>query len=941
MPKRMKHMEKFNGASGEDPEYGAIFMSNNSTRKECLSRGLFGLPIGLAGFVKQVKAGMMLFLFEFEKRELHGVFQACSDGAINIEPNAFQSSGKQFPAQVKFTEKWRCRPLCESEFGNAIHENYFTSKKFKFGLSKAQVQRLLKLFSLKKVERSRLREIAAPKPSRKSENTVGDLGFGNRCAGETDGDVDREFPFRVTSAGDHRGRRLTENYGCGEESKWNSGLEYDPTKGNEYSRLVDPKLHGLNDRLGCEVSMNNNSFGTDALTKNSYNSLVNDRRVPKNLRHTASGWLENEYHEKDGIAQASSWSNNKERLNFETDPMVPAQSSVSPDLPYGTNTGYYDPYQPSIMGDTTMTSSRHGLGAPNVDLIGSASYTANSNCGLGEDIIPVGDYVSDALPSETVQPFPDEHNATRMSTSSLDSGFYIPMPIEHHKYLINTGMFGVARGESESDSRNGHLRHSQFPGLSTSAGDTENMRQFERPLYSDRNIFPSFVYPSSSRGLSPKDRLNNELQTYQHQEESRGHVSYKNDMVVRGSSIYPSFTNPSTSGDGGDRADLYLENRANNEVQAYQRQKEFGGDAFDSNNRVTEMKDRVKPAELEGNKTRESVFNRLGGRSKERVSEKDMSPDTESVDEVMAFLNNRHKDWMEQKRANTSSSEDFGKPKKKKEKIHTAGVLDNDLMLPLTETTPDDLLDCEGSMEHTVQKLPFIDFKRRSKAQRSLGNPTQEHSASPSKKRKLLRPKLVEDESEKDRGHKAGPVKIVLASAKDRGNNDPIVKFLASKSATEVPVHDFLGRNESDSQKDRGKNDNPIENVLASQSATEVPVHDFLGRNEGDSQKERGKNDNPIENVLASQSATEVPVHDFLGRDEGDSQKERGKNDNPIENLLASQSATEVHVHDFFGRDEDDLEKDRGKNDDPVENFLASEFASKVPFHDFLGCDDR
>lgn len=93
-------MEKVNGASGEDPEYGAIFMSNNSTRKECLSRGLFGLPIGLAGFVKQVKAGMMLFLFEFEKRELHGVFQACSDGAINIEPNAFQSSGKQFPAQV-------------------------------------------------------------------------------------------------------------------------------------------------------------------------------------------------------------------------------------------------------------------------------------------------------------------------------------------------------------------------------------------------------------------------------------------------------------------------------------------------------------------------------------------------------------------------------------------------------------------------------------------------------------------------------------------------------------------------------------------------------------------------------------------------------------------------------------------------------------------------
>lgn len=93
-------MEESNGASGEEPEYGAIFMSNNSTRKECLRRELFGLPNWQAGFVKQVKAGMLLFLFEFESRELHGVFQACSDGAINIEPDAFCSSGKQFPAQV-------------------------------------------------------------------------------------------------------------------------------------------------------------------------------------------------------------------------------------------------------------------------------------------------------------------------------------------------------------------------------------------------------------------------------------------------------------------------------------------------------------------------------------------------------------------------------------------------------------------------------------------------------------------------------------------------------------------------------------------------------------------------------------------------------------------------------------------------------------------------
>jgi hypothetical protein len=78
----------------------AIFMSNRATRKECFRRKLLGLPSGQADFVKQVKAGMVLFLFEFERRELHGVFQACSDGAMNIVPHAYSSSGKQFPAQV-------------------------------------------------------------------------------------------------------------------------------------------------------------------------------------------------------------------------------------------------------------------------------------------------------------------------------------------------------------------------------------------------------------------------------------------------------------------------------------------------------------------------------------------------------------------------------------------------------------------------------------------------------------------------------------------------------------------------------------------------------------------------------------------------------------------------------------------------------------------------
>ncbi|CAH1436769.1 unnamed protein product [Lactuca virosa] len=112
---------------------------------------LLGLPLAQSNFVLNVKKGMILFLFEFERRQLHGVFRATSNGEIDIEPNAFKSSGKSFPAQVRFAPVWKCNPLSEHEFKAAIKENYFSWKKFNFGLSKDQVYRLVTLFHSKRI----------------------------------------------------------------------------------------------------------------------------------------------------------------------------------------------------------------------------------------------------------------------------------------------------------------------------------------------------------------------------------------------------------------------------------------------------------------------------------------------------------------------------------------------------------------------------------------------------------------------------------------------------------------------------------------------------------------------------------------------------------------------------------------------------------------------
>ena len=91
---------KDNIVQGGVPHSGAIFTSNIGTKKECFRQKLFGLPSAMSNFVLHVKKGMILFLFEFERRQLYGVFRATSDGDINIVPTAFKSSGRLFPAQV-------------------------------------------------------------------------------------------------------------------------------------------------------------------------------------------------------------------------------------------------------------------------------------------------------------------------------------------------------------------------------------------------------------------------------------------------------------------------------------------------------------------------------------------------------------------------------------------------------------------------------------------------------------------------------------------------------------------------------------------------------------------------------------------------------------------------------------------------------------------------
>ena len=80
---------------------GAIFMLNRKTKEECFRQNLFAIPSAHASLMKTIRVGMFLFLFDYEERNLYGVFEVASDSSINIVPSGFSPSVKAFSAQVR------------------------------------------------------------------------------------------------------------------------------------------------------------------------------------------------------------------------------------------------------------------------------------------------------------------------------------------------------------------------------------------------------------------------------------------------------------------------------------------------------------------------------------------------------------------------------------------------------------------------------------------------------------------------------------------------------------------------------------------------------------------------------------------------------------------------------------------------------------------------
>ncbi|GMI93598.1 hypothetical protein HRI_003029100 [Hibiscus trionum] len=760
---------KKNGFPGSCPEFGAIFMSDNATKKECLRRKVFALPSSQSHFVKQIKAGMILFLFEFERRELHGVFRACSDGTMNILPYAFSSSGKQFPAQVKIIPMWYCRPLSEKEFRDAIRENYFSKTKFNFGLSEDQVQRLLSLFSLKRMkDQAPPRWLTKSKVARqsgystsKSRRLVDVSPMRNQVPSEYGGDNHHGPDISTIPRGNsfYNDDRPTDDGRFGTytdvryEDKASSFL-------NECFRDLVAKVGGdivsgeyaTSDRVDTEwktgIELQAVSVG---YSSGNFRSSSNDVRFAQSDRIDTKCYKDDGFSPTISTAYPNSLQSKANPLVYSSKHVLETDSFINgPTRPSSTflpsmemqnsNFSYPMNFEDSFVANSLLYDSD----IPTMNYMGSSSLGFNKGHASLQDASH-DSFVSHVIGTSENQSFPSLLETRRAAiTSDVNSG---------SRDLIALSYLDDLAAEYSKTKCSADLSLPKPSLVPVSSSEIRNNGRIDDHSSSYRTSpskLPSFTFSDRYPTLL-QDRHDFQVQEHDSDAQFGNDVFMFKEFQLRGESFY---NDNRTIED--DRLTIY--NGGENENKEAQQQLNVH-EPINVDYHEVSTSSPVLYQNSVCRKKRSSVFSRLALPPKVRRKEKNTSSSTAdiswhtSTNEVMNMLHRSHNHWVKTSGKPLVKHNDAAanhRDKKQATKKDDPAMISKEMNLKSTSFSKE-------NSSQKIGKTTFVDFKRRSAVRKNLEDgKTGDHcetwneksaAAAQCKKRKLIRPDFCQKES--------------------------------------------------------------------------------------------------------------------------------------------------------------------------------------------------
>ncbi|RZC63261.1 hypothetical protein C5167_025016 [Papaver somniferum] len=264
---------------------GVILGCTRETMTECLTNKIFGLPAFHISYIRKIKPGLPLFLFNYSDRKMHGIFEATSNGEMNINPCGWSEDGQEltkYPAQVRVCVRMQCKSLLEEQYKPILIDNYYTEDFFWFELDHTQTRNLISLFEPLVIAKK-------PKRASKHEKKGGRVSEGSKVT-----QLSKRHKPNVPFKSQAKVQQYSSNWHVLLDLNSDSSEPEEEGQGSSISEDETPLYMGINFEIGSSSATPFEEENEEEVVHRKLLQLVNQREQAKShsfCRRSVSRWF--------------------------------------------------------------------------------------------------------------------------------------------------------------------------------------------------------------------------------------------------------------------------------------------------------------------------------------------------------------------------------------------------------------------------------------------------------------------------------------------------------------------------------------------------------------------------------------------------------------------------------------------------------------------------